>query len=50
MLEIGDSEFLERDILLTYNLSMMTVVDEINTDRTQHMQYPEFMEAICRAS
>ncbi|KAL4496016.1 hypothetical protein ABPG72_015438 [Tetrahymena utriculariae] len=42
-------EFLtERDILLAFNLAMMTQVDELNNDRFIQMTFVEFLEAIAR--
>jgi len=45
---IVDSEFPVREIPILYNISMKWQVDEIHTDRAFNMQFPEFLEALCR--
>ncbi len=45
---IIDSEFPVREIPILYNISMKWQVDEIHTDRAFNMQFPEFLEALCR--
>lgn len=40
--------YFEKDIPLSFNLSMMTQVDEWNSDRYLQMNFYEFMEAIAR--
>ncbi|EAR90532.2 hypothetical protein TTHERM_00120780 (macronuclear) [Tetrahymena thermophila SB210] len=43
-----DDFLTERDILLAFNLAMMTQVDELNNDRFIQMTFVEFLEAIAR--
>ncbi|CAD8105716.1 unnamed protein product [Paramecium sonneborni] len=45
-----DENFVERDVNLAFNLSMLTQVDELESDRLFQMQWIEFMEAIARIS
>ena len=45
---VVDETFSTRDIGTIFNLSMMTQVDEIHSERHLQMQFLEFVEAICR--
>ena len=45
-----DDSFGSRDIGTLYNLSVMTQVDEIHSDRHLQMRFVEFVEAICRVA
>ena len=40
----------ERDAVLSYNLAMMTQVDELESDRIYQMQFIEFLEAFTRVA
>lgn len=42
--------FTYKEIFPIWNLSMMTQRDEINYDKHLNMNYPEFVEAICRVA
>ena len=42
--------FPERDAIVTYAQSMMTQLDEIDSDRHMKMQLVEFLEAVARAA
>ncbi len=42
--------FPERDAIIAYAQSMMTQIDEIDTDRHMKMQFVEFLEAVARAA
>lgn len=46
--ELLDEILVERDISLSFNLAMMTQVDELNVDRHYQMTFVEFLEAISR--
>ncbi|EGR27628.1 leucine rich repeat protein [Ichthyophthirius multifiliis] len=48
--ELLDERLQERDIIISYNLSMMTQVDELNNDRFIMMSFVEFLEALARLS
>jgi len=50
VLELCEGDFLERDVLLSFNQSMMTQVDEVNSERAFQMTFPEFVESLARAS
>ncbi|CAK90105.1 unnamed protein product (macronuclear) [Paramecium tetraurelia] len=43
-----DENFVERDVNLAFNLSTLTQIDELESDRLFQMQWIEFMEAIAR--
>ncbi|CAD8076826.1 unnamed protein product [Paramecium sonneborni] len=43
-----DENFVERDVNLAFCLSMLTQVDELESDRLFQMQWIEFMEALAR--
>lgn len=45
-----DEEYTEREAKLAYALSMMTVPDEMETDRHTRMEAVEFYEAVCGAA
>jgi NLR family CARD domain-containing protein 3 len=45
-----DENFVERDVLLAFNLAMMTSVDELSNDRIFQMTFVEFLEAFCRCA
>ena len=45
-----DENCVERDINLAYNLSMMTQIDELESDRIYQMNWIEFLEALARIS
>ena len=47
---ILDDNLVERDIVVAYNLSMMTQLDELNSDRIFQMSFVEFLEALARIS
>ena len=40
----------ERDPSAVYNISMMTVVNELESERGSQMSFPEFVEALARVS
>lgn len=44
----SDENFVERDAFIAFNLSMMTQVDELNSDRIFQMSFVEFLEAVAR--
>ena len=48
--ELLDDLFVERDITVCFNLSMMTQVDELSTDRPFQMMFVEFLEALSRVA
>jgi hypothetical protein len=48
--KVVDDNFGAREIGILYNISMMTQMDEINKDRHIKMNFPEFVEAICRVA
>lgn len=48
--EIVNDNFTVRDIDVSYNLAMMTRVDEVNKDQHLQMQFVEFLEAIARVA
>ena len=43
-----DENFVERDMNIAYNLSIMTQVDELYLAKGSEMQFVEFLEAIAR--
>ena len=45
---IVDEEFPARDIALTFNYSIRTQVNEIESERIYNMFFPEFLEGFCR--
>lgn len=45
---ILNDNLVDRDIVVAFNLSMMTQVDELNSDRIFQMNFVEFLEAIAR--
>lgn len=45
-----NDQLVSRDIAVFYNLSMMTMVDEINKDRHLRMTFVEFLEAFARCA
>ena len=49
-LKLIDNYFTERDVVISYNLAMMTQVDEIDSSRHLKMQFLEFIEAVARCS
>ncbi|KAL4479127.1 hypothetical protein ABPG72_008957 [Tetrahymena utriculariae] len=46
--DLLDDLLVERDIIISFNLAMMTQVDELNNDRHFQMQFVEFLEALSR--
>ena len=48
MANIYDETFVERDLFLAFNLSMMTQLDELNQDRIFQMSFIEFLEMCAR--
>ena len=49
-MELINDNFVERDPDICFNMSMQTVVDEINTTRGQEMMFVEFLEAFARTA
>ncbi len=47
-LEIINVYISEREPALTFNLAMMTQVDELSSDRQNHMQFVEFLDVFAR--
>lgn len=45
---ILNDNLVDRDIVIAYNLSMMTQIDELNSDRIFQMNFIEFLEALAR--
>jgi len=45
---ILNDNLVDRDIVICFNLSMMTQVDELNSDRIFQMVFVEFLEALAR--
>ena len=45
-----DENFVERDVYISFNLAMMTQVDELNVDRIFQMTFVEFLEALSRCA
>ncbi len=43
-----DENFGAREIGMVFNVSMMTQVNELDSERHLHMQMPEFIEALAR--
>jgi hypothetical protein len=43
-----EKEIPERDIPIIFNLSMMTQVDELTSERIFEMSYVEYLECLCR--
>jgi hypothetical protein len=43
-----DKEIAEREIPVIYNLSMMSQVDELTSERIFEMSYVEYLECLCR--
>lgn len=43
-----DENFGAREVGMLFSVSMMTQVNELDSDRHLHMQFPEFIEAIAR--
>ena len=43
-----DENFVERDVNLAFNMSMMTQVDELTIERIFRMSFVEFLEALSR--
>ncbi|EAR90528.1 hypothetical protein TTHERM_00118760 (macronuclear) [Tetrahymena thermophila SB210] len=43
-----DESFTEKDAQVTFNLSIMTQIDEINNDKFINMEFIEFIEALAR--
>ena len=43
-----EKEIIDRDINLTFNISIQTQVDELDSTRLFEMHYVEFLECICR--
>ena len=48
--EVVDDYFSSREIGTIFNLSMMTQIDEINSEKHMQMTYIEYIEAICRTA
>lgn len=48
--ELINDKFVEREVNLAYNLSMITQVDELESDRIFQMTLIEFLEAVARIS
>lgn len=46
--ELLNDTLVERDIVVLFNQSMMTQVDELNSDRIFQMSFIEFLEALAR--
>jgi hypothetical protein len=49
-MKVIDNNFTERDVVVSYNLAMMTQVDEIDSSRHIKMQFLEFLEAVARCA
>ncbi len=47
--KVADQDFPLREIPLCFNSSISLQMDEINYDRHYQMNFPEFLEALCRA-
>jgi hypothetical protein len=47
---VVDDNFSSREIGTIFNLSMMTQVDEIHSERHCQMTFLEFVEALCRTA
>eukprot|EP00744_Colponema_vietnamica_P013266 GILI01018590.1.p2 GENE.GILI01018590.1~~GILI01018590.1.p2 ORF type:complete len:279 (+),score=105.14 GILI01018590.1:31-837(+) len=47
---LTDETFTTREIPIAFNFAMMTVVDELNTDRMMEMAQVEFVEALARVA
>jgi len=45
---IYSENFVERDVQLAFNMSMMTSIDEIDSEKIYKMLFVEFLEAIAR--
>lgn len=45
-----EDNFVQRDVAICFNLSMMTQVDELNSEKFMRMTYIEWLEAIARAA
>ncbi len=48
IVQIVDSEFAMRDIVLSYNYSIRLQVNEVDYDRHLKLYFPEFLEGFCR--
>ncbi|EAS06061.2 hypothetical protein TTHERM_00853000 (macronuclear) [Tetrahymena thermophila SB210] len=46
--ELVDDFYAEKEIPFTYSLSIMTQIDELNSDRYFQMNFDEFLEALAR--
>lgn len=46
--ELFDENFVERDVNLAFNMSMMTQIDEITKENLFRMTFVEFLEALAR--
>lgn len=46
--DLFDENFVERDVNLAFNMSMMTQVDEITKENLFRMTFVEFLEALAR--
>lgn len=45
---IYSENFVERDVQLAFNMSMMTSIDEIESEKIYKMIFVEFLEAVAR--
>ena len=48
--QILNDNLVDRDVTIAFNLSMMTQVDELNSDRIFQMTFIEFVEALARVA
>lgn len=46
--QLLNDNFVDRDIVVAFNMSMMTQVDELNSDRIFQMSFIEFLETLAR--
>lgn len=45
---LKDSLLTEREVIISFNLSLMSIVDEINSEKYMAMFFVEFLEGLAR--
>lgn len=48
--DLKDNLLTEREVIMSFNLSLMSIIDEINSERYMAMTFVEFLEGLARLS
>lgn len=46
--ELKDKNLTEREVIMSFNFSLQTIIDEITSDKYMQMSFVEFLEGIAR--